>query len=258
MNNYLIDKYLTFEEVLGIFLNNVTNEERTDKNVVYFDFKYNETINWSGVALNINSMTTGQNALFELCKAMGLSNKWFTYEDSQYILNDNVKELINVLFNKYSEAYVLKYNDFDFEIKSHNLTKFSVILWKFFVKFINKIDSTFIKYSKLMDLYKAQENNLLKGVGSSYTDETSGDTSGTSRFNDTPQDSGDFSDDAHTSSLTQNTSEASSTIEHEAEDDRYTLMERLEKVQNAYLNVIEAWAREFKGFFYLMINLEVL
>lgn len=267
MNRYEIKKYLTFEEVLAIIANSFDSLRNSSKDLNPYNFNYNENFGqWNFInesnQIKLNSIYHNGDAFIELLSYIETPSQFaWMYQDEvtrQYFPTENVKKLFDTLFNKYSDSYMTSYVDTDLEINVHGVNKFSQNIWKIIIRLINKINTTYSKYSKLLDLYKAQEDNLLKGVGSSYTDETSGDTSGSSRFNDTPQDSGDFSDDSHTSSLTQNSSEASSTIEHEAEDDRYTLMERLEKVQNAYLNVIEAWAREFKGFFYLKVNLEVL
>lgn len=267
MNRYEIKKYLTFEEMLGIIANSFDALHNSSKDLNPFDFEYNSRFgNWNFVNLpnmiKLNSVLDNGDAFIELLSYIETPSRFaWMYQDEvthHYYPTEHIKKLFNTLFNKYSDSYITSYVDTDLEVKVHNVTKFSQNIWKIIIRLINKINNTYEKYSKLLDLYKDEKDNLLKGITSSYTDETSGESEGTNRFNDTPQDSGDFSDDAHTSSLTQNSSSASSTIEHTAEDDRYTLMERLEKVQNAYLNVIEAWAREFNEFFYLKVNLEVL
>ena len=65
-----------------------------------------------------------------------------------------------------------------------------------FIAFTNKIIDTEAKYSKIITNLIAGKDNLLNSAKSIST----------SRFNDTPQNSGDFSDDEHTSTYTENTS----------------------------------------------------
>ena len=95
-------------------------------------------------------------------------------------------------------------------------------------KFYVWINQTYPKYSKLIDLYESQENDLLKQLESSSK----------TLFNDTPQAGGDFTTDPYVTNATQvNTS-----------TDTATPMARLKEVQDNIVNYYKKWADEFEKF----------
>ena len=88
-------------------------------------------------------------------------------------------------------------------------------------------------YGKVIEIYDSEKNNLMNKLNSS--------TNGISRFNDTPQDEGDFANDEHTTSLTQ--TEASS-----SNDVAYT-MNKIKDIQDSYKRIWEDWLKEFQRLF---------
>ena len=62
------------------------------------------------------------------------------------------------------------------------------------------------------------------------------------RFNDTPQDSGDFSDDSHTTNITQSSATT--------EADSGSIMERLDALYRNWRSILVDWTQEFTGIFY--------
>ena len=84
------------------------------------------------------------------------------------------------------------------------------------------------KYSLLIQNLEANKNKLLDDVKSSST----------SRFNDTPQNSGDFSDDNHTSTVTK--TENSSNVG--------TMMARLNEIEDNIKQLYLDWSNEFRKF----------
>ena len=84
------------------------------------------------------------------------------------------------------------------------------------------------KYSLLIQNLSNNKNKLLDDVKSSST----------SRFNDTPQNSGDFSDDNHTSNIT--TTENSSNAG--------TMMQRLNEIEDRIKQLYLDWSDEFRKF----------
>lgn len=85
-----------------------------------------------------------------------------------------------------------------------------------------------VRYSKLISLYEEQENKLLSQLGSNST----------TKFNDTPQDGGNFVDDNHVSTAT--------TVSTTA--DVGTPMARLKEIQDDLDNLYGKWANEFRRF----------
>ena len=68
-------------------------------------------------------------------------------------------------------------------------------------------------------------------------DQISNKTTNISRFNDTPQGSGDFKDDPFTSNITQG--------ESETKADGASPIERLSAISNGYKSVLAEWCQSF-------------
>ena len=84
------------------------------------------------------------------------------------------------------------------------------------------------KYSLLIQNLEANKSKLLDDVKSSSI----------ARFNDTPQNSGDFSDDPHTSTITK--TENSSNVG--------TMMQRLNEIEDKIKQLYLDWSDEFRKF----------
>ena len=95
-------------------------------------------------------------------------------------------------------------------------------------KFYVWINQTYPKYSKLINLYESQEDDLLKKLESSSK----------TLFNDTPQAGGDFTTDPYVTNATQ----------VETSTDTATPMARLKEVQDNIVNYYKEWADEFEKF----------
>ena len=90
------------------------------------------------------------------------------------------------------------------------------------------------KYSMLIQNLNNNKSKLLDDVKSVST----------SRFNDTPQNSGDFSDDQHTSTITK--TENSSNIS--------TMMARLNEIEDNIKQLYIDWSNEFRKFIIWSVN----
>ena len=90
------------------------------------------------------------------------------------------------------------------------------------------------KYVLLIKNLTANKKKLLDDVKSSST----------SRFNDTPQNSGDFSDDQHTSTVTK--TENSSNVG--------TMMARLNEIEDNIKQLYMDWSNEFRKFIIWSVN----
>ena len=103
-----------------------------------------------------------------------------------------------------------------------------------FREFIGLFNLTAPRYSPLLEQFKAKSSDPIGKIESTST--------GSTRFNDTPQDGGDFSDDNHTTHITQ--SEATTTT------DTGSIMERLDALYRNWRSVIREWVYEYRGLFY--------
>ena len=90
------------------------------------------------------------------------------------------------------------------------------------------------KYSLLIQNLEANKSKLLDDVKSASI----------SRFNDTPQNSGDFSDDQHTSTVTK--TENSSNVG--------TMMARLNEIEDNIKQLYIDWSNEFRKFIIWSVN----
>lgn len=106
--------------------------------------------------------------------------------------------------------------------------------------FVRKLSSLYSqtadRYTTLLGLYTAQKTNLMNKVSSTSI----------SRFNDTPQNGGDWSDDQHTSNITRN----------ESENDFTPVMDRIKTIQENYRNLVKDWMDEFRGLFFIVPEVE--
>lgn len=99
------------------------------------------------------------------------------------------------------------------------------------VQFI--ISMTYDKYATLLNIYSTNLSKLMDGIKSTQ--------SSTSRYNDTPQESGEYDDEDHTTSLTigsgESTTEGASKIA------------RIKEIQTSFDNVMLEWVKEFDRLF---------
>ena len=101
------------------------------------------------------------------------------------------------------------------------------------LKLANIIINTYDRYAPLYKYYKDKENSLMDMIQS--------ETEGNIRYNDTPQNGGDFSDDAHTSNITKNA--------QTNRTEMYTPMERLKEIKDKLSSILFEWSEEFDKIF---------
>ena len=99
---------------------------------------------------------------------------------------------------------------------------------------ISWMQSSTQKFSLIIANQEANKNNLLSQIKASST----------TKFNDTPQDGGDFSDNNHTSTVTS----------VESGVDGGTLISRLNEVENNLKRLYKDWANEFRQFIIWSVN----
>lgn len=152
-------------------------------------------------------------------------------------------------------------------------------------KFFNILMMTHLRYETLLGFYDAQKENLLDKLEKTYEGEIDntgtqgivGTNTGTQTIgvdsthfrkeNDTPQGSGDFTDDSHVSAIvdetdaddtlrTDNLANSSTRTDNLKTETSYTetwdtmpIIEKLKEVEDNFHNVMMSWVKEFDGLF---------
>lgn len=194
---------------------------------------------------------------------MKLPAKLGTKTEGVWTESDYVNELFYNLMNRYMYDYVFAINK---EYTGASLF-FNVpeAIRDLFGKIFNIMIYTYDKYAKLLSIYQNEEidflgklQRLTSGtIDNTGTQRNAGSTNDFRKDNDTPQGSGDFSDDTHASFVssgnagsdftrTDNLTTTSSTGE---EWDSEYLMDKLKKIQDSYQNTMYNWVNEFRILF---------
>lgn len=217
------------------------------KNMFEYDGKLALSIQWA------NHFITDLEDLMNTA-TLPFEAPWYEVEGGDNVLTEYAKEIINRVAERYSYEIVLH--------SFCDLTEEEIEdgVFKFMDSFLNILNNTYEKYSKLLNLYSTAD--VTKGVYNheevSYSREDTG--KGKSRFNDTPQnfdeDGETFDDIDHTTNL--NLSESSFGVEGGSEttkeNGKYDVMEKLDNISKMYENVLLSWSREFGRLFIFSTN----
>ena len=154
-------------------------------------------------------------------------------EDSSTSKLNILYQLMRFIFARFYECSIYKeligiYED-ESQIVISNATK--KYIWS---QFIGMFNLTAPRYMPLLESYKANESNPIAKIKSS--------TTGVNRFNDTPQDEGDFANDKHTSNISQNNVEV--------ETDSGSVANRLDELYKNWRSILRDWTNEFRCLFY--------
>ncbi len=167
----------------------------------------------------------------------GLNCPSNTLIPNKYIDSDRLG-LLNLLIERYWDEYVFTSEE---EMSDgNNILSYPDILYKarrLLGKIIDIITYTYPKYAAILNAYDDSKTKLLDQLNKTISG------SDTRRDNDTPQDGGDYSDDNHTSFISQGQ------IDNEENWDDTPVIERLDKIQNLYQQTFRRWLNEFKELF---------
>ena len=141
-------------------------------------------------------------------------------------LDDAIMQPItNTLWCKYFANGHLK----DYIVRTENEDTVDQAYLDWMTDFVYILDLTYNKYKKLIELYQSEENNLMKQL----------ESTGVVKFNDTPQNTGNFEGDDYTTNVSTTTSKT----------DSGTIISRLSEIRALYDDIYTAWSNEFKHFF---------
>lgn len=138
--------------------------------------------------------------------------------------NVNYPKLIDLIIKRFWEHYTFYTLSSEFSVEKQK---------NFIAKLLTIVEMTSPRYLKLLEVYAGADDDLMNPVEIT--------TSRITRFNDTPQDEGDFANDSHTTNLTEDTG----TTQNELD----TKMGRIKEIESSYNNVLLNWSNEFESIF---------
>lgn len=144
---------------------------------------------------------------------------------------DEVKELWQGFYARFYDYYAIKKSSEDINtIEAMNLEYGDIAKW--LINFLNVLNNTYPYYSKVLKLYKDNENKLLDMVAAYSLSKTG--------FNDTPQNSntnGEYESEDYLTTFQKSNGKT--------ESDLNTKMARLKEIQDDYKRVMNDWLLEF-------------
>ena len=186
-----------------------------------------------------------------------------TTDIPQDYVDKDIHSLFALVFFRYWNEYVF---ESEVEYEGNNPPDELVDQIRVFCsRFLNILEFTWKKYTTILSAYESNKNKLMDRLqkvidgeinNTGYqTNEVTNSGSETRRDNDTPQDSGTFDDDSHTSFITEGTSSTSGLqtrrdglkMENDVTEswDDTSIIERLEKIESKYQLTMKKWVDEF-------------
>lgn len=158
-------------------------------------------------------------------QANATSAEYTFWDDSNSTFRDYVADVLNMLGNRYGDRYVCAfgYDDEDSE-KAEAVEKAGYLI-------LGALDATYDRYAPVLKYYKDKETALYSQIQSTAI--------ASARFNDTPQDEGDYSAENFTSSITQTSSTTMT--------DGDSPIRRIYDIRRYWRNVLKEWCDELSA-----------
>ena len=218
-----LNKYKLFNAYNFIDLINLVSEQEINE----FNFVLSESfINLIVEAFDYNSSSISP-------QLNNLNIVYYDNSTSAWTLKENVDKVLNLIFNRFKFSYCVSI------IESASEDEVIFEAKKFLNNFLNILDMTSPYYLTLLNAYKSKENNLLDGLTT--------EANSLARFNDTPQNEGDFANDSHTTSTNE--------VEATTTSDNKDVIEKLKSLKDSYNNLLLEWSNEFERLFTLEVAL---
>ena len=156
------------------------------------------------------------------------------YTLSEFFTDSLITEIIDALM---TIVYYRHDEDYFFKVESNWNEEYELKQADFrpaMKKLISVIDLTLPRYIPLLQQNEYASTNPIAPVSSVSKNKI--------RFNDTPQDGGDFNNDPHATNVSES--------ENETSVDSASLMERLEQLFKNFRSIILEWSNEFNILFF--------
>lgn len=115
---------------------------------------------------------------------------------------------------------------------------------KFVERLCNTISNLYPKYAKLLELYASKQNELINDISVVEVESRTDSASGIARVNDTPQESGDYSTNDYTSSVSKTESSGSTSNRKTRAEQKDTYINLLKEVEEKLSNIMLAFVNE--------------
>lgn len=171
----------------------------------------------------------GSDNFIQVCTSMGLSINTLSIQGITGY-NDTINYLIQLVLDTYEEYYIYKKDFYCFDEEPVIVSDDEVRVVK---RLLTIVNMTMSRYIPLLVAFKKYQDDPTAKIES--------DSTGMSKFNDTPQNSGDWSGDSYTTNITQS--------EGHTETDTGSIMERLDATWRNWRSVVRDWVSEFRGLF---------
>ena len=145
--------------------------------------------------------------------------------DYQPATDKQTEELFHLLWLKYQKniiGYIDVYYDHG-ELISTEMNDIEALYDKINYVYLTTKD----RYMLMLNLYETNKGKLMDQVR----------TTNTTRFNDTPQDGGDWEDDKHTTNIQQDVQNS----------DYMPIIDRINSIEFKYHSLMHKWVEEFNG-----------
>ena len=154
--------------------------------------------------------------------------------DTNKISTTTIADIVNVLmtsvYNEHYKDYIIHATIEEGDSEAPTLDELKDCM----IALLNVLDNTIPKYVPLFVKNKEASGDIL--------DKPKATTESMSRFNDTPQDSGLYDDDPHSSNITQGETTTSA--------DMGTLVSRLDEAYKNFHSILLRWTNEFNVLFF--------
>ena len=145
------------------------------------------------------------------------------------LINTIVNALMGVVYNRHANDIISWVDGIEDEEDGYEDA-----MYKALTKIIGVIDLTLPRYIPLLQQNEYASTDPIAPVSSVSKNKT--------RFNDTPQDGGDFNNDPHATNVSES--------ENETSVDSASLMERLDQLFKNFRSIILEWSNEFNQLFF--------
>ena len=145
------------------------------------------------------------------------------------LINTIVNALMGVVYNRHANDIISWVDNIEDEEDGYEDA-----MYKALTKIIGVIDLTLPRYIPLLQQNEYASTDPIAPVSSVSKNKT--------RFNDTPQDGGDFNNDPHATNVSES--------ENETSVDSASLMERLDQLFKNFRSIILEWSNEFNQLFF--------
>lgn len=196
-------------------------------NFIFNPIKYEESFFWSFKEV-LNPTGSKESYQLDNSDILSIANSMTGFNTSlisnNVWTNENYSKVLDLVVKRFHDHYCFSTMSSEFSIEKQR---------NFIAKLLTILEMTSPRYLKLLEVYNEAKDELLSPVKI--------ETNRLTRFNDTPQDEGDFANDEHTTNLTEDTGTTNNDLDSK--------MGRIREIESYYNNLLLNWSNEFESIF---------